>query len=88
MIPLSIVLNLDLDPWEDLKALPDVEKPKHATIERVGVLPNATQSGRACVELLIRTDDGELLIAETTLRLAITVLAAIAACPVAQMEDM
>lgn len=84
MIPLNITTNLELDPWTDLKR----DEITPGVIERVGVLPNGTQQGRACVELLIRLPDGRPVIAETTLRLFNMAARAVAATPVAQMEDL
>jgi len=84
MIPLSITTNLDLNPWTDLT----IDEITPGTIERVGVLPNGTEQGRACVELLIRLPDGRVVVAETTLRLFNLAARAIAATPVAQMEDL
>lgn len=90
MIPLSITANLEIDPWSDLSKADLRHNPDGATarIERVGVLPNGTQQGRACVALLIRLPDGTPVIAETTLRLFAVAGRAVAATPVAQMEDL
>jgi hypothetical protein len=90
MIPLTITTNLDINPWTDVVAagLPHNPDGVTARIERVGVLPNATQQGRACVAFLIRLPDGTPVIAETTLRLFDFAAKAIANTPVAQMEDM
>jgi len=84
VIPLSITTNLDINPWVDLKR----DQIIPGTIERVGVLPNGTKQGRACVELFIRLPDGRVVVAETTLRLFSLAARAIAATPVAQMEDL
>jgi hypothetical protein len=84
MIPLSITTNLELDPWTDLQR----EDIIPGTIERIGILPNGTQQQRACVELLIRLPDGRTVIAETTLRLFNVAARAVAATPVAQMEEL
>lgn len=92
MTPLmTITTNLELNPWDDL----DLAKlnaelmPNGATakLERVGVLPNATKEGRAGVALLIRLPDGRQVIAETTLRLFNAASAAVAATPIAQLEN-
>jgi hypothetical protein len=90
MIPLTITTNLEIDPWVDLldAGLPHNPDGATARIERVGILPNATQQGRACVEFLIRLPDGTPVIAETTLRLFNVAARAVAATPVAQMEDL
>lgn len=84
MIPLTITTNLDIDPWTDLTG----KLSTGGQIERIGVLPNGTKAERACVEVLIRTDDGRLLVAETTLRLFRFAATAVLATPVAQMEDL
>lgn len=84
MIPLTITTNLELDPWSDL----DRDEITPGTIERVGVLPNGTQQGRACVEFLIRTEDGQVIVAETTLRLFHMASHAVLATPIAEMEDL
>jgi hypothetical protein len=90
MIPLTITTNLDIDPWTDLldAGLPHNPNGVTARIERVGVLPNGTQQGRACIALLVRLPDGTPVIAETTLRLFNVAARAVAATPVAQMEDL
>lgn len=90
MIPMSVTPNLELNPWtdvsrDDLGLNPDGQS---AVIERAGLLPNATEQGRPCVELLVRLPDGRLLVVETTLRLFRTASAALLAAPVAQMEDL
>lgn len=58
-----------------------------AVIERMGLLPNATEQQRACVELLIRMPDGSLLIAETTWRLFATAAHALMHTPIALLEE-
>jgi hypothetical protein len=91
VIPLSVTTNLDLNPWTDLRGNVDFlmdPEGKNATVERIGVLPNGTHQGRACVELLIKLPDGRLVIAETTLRLFRMAAAAVLATPTAQMEDL
>lgn len=89
MIPLTITTNLDIDPWTDLLGIRNT--PTFAgggQIERIGVLPNGTQQERACVEFMIRLDDGRVVVAETTLRLFQAASHAVLASPVAQMEDL
>ncbi len=91
MTPLNVTLNLEIDPWRDLTpdTLPlNTDGGLSATLERVGVLPDGTQAGRATVLMLIRLPDGRQVVAETTLRLFKMAAAAIAASPVAQMEDL
>lgn len=86
----GITLNLDIDPWEpprnDRKSL----NPRNEScgITRLGVLPNGTSGGRATVFLEVRTPDGVTGIAEMTLRNFLAAAAAIAACPVAELEGL
>lgn len=89
MIGLTVTTNLELDPWTDLTPADLRHNPagKTATIERVGLLPNGTESGRATVELLITLPSGERVIAETTLRLFRTMSAALLAAPVAELDE-
>lgn len=79
---LDITPDIDLAPWKDAKGA------KHGIVERVGLLRNGTSSGRAAVEILIRLDDGSLVLAETTLRLARTAAAGIVASAVFSEEPM
>jgi hypothetical protein len=88
---LVLTPNLELDPWTDLQPatdhLPHNPNGACAVIERMGLLPNATEQQRACVELLIRLPDGSLLVAETTWRLFATAAHALMHTPVAQLEE-
>jgi len=85
---LVLTPNLELDPWRDLLGnLPHNPDGACAVIERMGLLPNATEQQRACVELLIRMPDGSLLIAETTWRLFATAAHALMHTPVALLEE-
>lgn len=87
---LGVTLNLDIDPWErprtDRKSLNP--RGESCGITRLGVFPNGTSNGRATVMLEVRTPDGVTGIAEVSLRNFLAAAAAIAACPVAQLEDM
>jgi hypothetical protein len=87
---LTVTTNVDLDPWTDLTPdrLPLNTGGLSAGVTRVGVLPNGTQGGRATVFLEVVLPDGTKVLAETTLRLFLTAAAAVAASPVAQMEDL
>lgn len=88
--PLDISTNLDLTPWFDLRENGELIKDpegRAATIDRIGILPDATMEHRACVELLIRLPDGRLVIAETTLRLFRAAAVALLASPTARMEE-
>lgn len=84
MIPLRLTMNLEIDPWDDLTR--DDITP--ATIERVGILPNATDAGRACVEFLCRTEDGRVIVAETTLRLFLMAARVVQSAPVTSLEEL
>ena len=76
--------NLDLNPWTELHGT----GPTELALTRVGVMPNGTKSQRAVVWLHLVTPDGEVMLCQTTLRLFLTIAAATAACPVAQLEEM
>lgn len=70
-------------------AFDDVDPRKLAgrgDIVRAAILRNGTAGGRASIALLIRLDDGRLVVAETTYRLAYTAARAIGASPVAAEE--
>lgn len=91
--PLTVTVNLDLDPWTDLRDNPRYDPGDPTTgispkLVRIGMLPNATHSGRATVMLLIQMPDGTLIPAETTWALFNAAAHALAASPVAQMEDL
>lgn len=91
MTDVIFTANLDINPWRDLQGGPlEQHNPNGMTarIERVGLLPNGTQEGRTCVELLIRLPDDTVLIAETTLRMFHALLHLVHAAPVAQMENL
>lgn len=83
MTPLSIRLNLDLDPWTDLR--PGLI---HGRLTHVGLLPNGTSGGRACVALRAVADDGREIVIETTWRLFLAAARVLAASPVAEMEEL
>jgi hypothetical protein len=81
---LDVRTDIDQDPWTDLQ---DVGV-GHGHIERVGFLRNGTKAGRGSIALVVRLDDGRLIIAETTYRLAYTAARVIAASPAAAEEDL
>jgi hypothetical protein len=85
---LHVTANLDIDPWSDLEGQPLVNGDKSALLERIGVLPNSTDSGRATVAVVVRLPDGRAVLAETTLRNFLVASGFIAGCPVARMEDL
>ena len=80
--PLEVSADLDRAPWSDLGA----RTVTHGMVQRIGLLPNGTQNGRASVALVIRTDDGRIVVAETTWRLFNVAARALAASPVAAAE--
>jgi hypothetical protein len=85
-----VTVNLDLDPWTDLRDNPRY-KPGGAVspkVVRIGLLPNGTSGRRATVMILAEMPDGSLVPVETTWRLFNTAARALAASPVAQMEDL
>lgn len=91
MIPLTVTMNLDIDPWTDLHddAAQVIDYGGDtAKLTRVGILPNGTRSGKATVGLLVELPDGRKVIAETTLALFLMAARACGASPIAQMEDM
>jgi hypothetical protein len=64
MIPLTISQNIEKDPWTECKDIPEM-----ADVIRIGRLPNGTYGGRSSVSFLIKRSSGELVLAQTTLRL-------------------
>ena len=81
--PLDIRPNLERNPWQDLD--PQVLATA-GTVERVGLLPNATSQGRCVFALLVRLPDGTPVVATTTWRMMNTAARALAASPEAQRE--
>lgn len=71
-------------PWSDL----DPKALTHGFIERVAFLRNATRHGNGGILVLIRLDDGRLVVAETTYRLAHAAARAIGASPHTADEDV
>lgn len=86
MIPLNVTLDLDASPWEDIDHRTTLPRVGLATVERVGILPRGTESGRSTVVLLVRMPDGRPVLAETTLRLFNAAARAVAASPIAEAE--
>lgn len=71
MPALSITLNLESDPWEDLKLRSEEGRLVHLKDApmRVGALPRGMQSGKASVAIAIELPDGRTVVAETSLEL-------------------
>lgn len=71
--PLDITLNLDDNPW------PDRADDPSGTLERIGVLPNATSGGRPAIFVDVRLADGRHVVASTTWNLLYSAARAIEA---------
>jgi hypothetical protein len=82
MTPLSITPNLDRNPWADITN----EVTGEGSIERIGLLPNATNNGRPSLAVVIRLPDGRAVIAETTWALMRNAVRALDASPVAEAD--
>lgn len=80
--PLDIRPDMEVAPWDDV----DPKSLLHGQIERVGLLRHGTSQGRASVALLIRLDDGRVVVGETTWRLFNTAARALAVSPAAAEE--
>lgn len=67
MVHIGITLNLDENPWTDLRERGDL---LHVTDSmRVGALPGGMTSGKASVAISFFLPDGRPVIAETSLAL-------------------
>lgn len=89
MIPITVTPDMSVNPWLENRAeIHDYANnhPGPAVVEKIGLLPEGTTSGRATVELLIRMPDGTVVLAETTLRLFRLASAALLASPIAEAE--
>ncbi len=80
-ISLDIRPNLEAAPWDDLPA-----PAGHGIIERIGLLPNGTNSGRPVLAMVIRLGDGQHVIAQTTWALISSTIRALAGSPVAELD--
>jgi hypothetical protein len=83
VIPLDIRPNMELNPWDDIPRAID-----GAELERIGLLPNGTTSGRPTIGLLVRLPDGTAVIAQTTWTLMRAAVRALDASPVAELDRM
>lgn len=81
MIPLSITLDVERSPWDDLP--PEVP---HGMLSRVGLLRHGTVEGRATVGIVVTLDDGTHVVAETTWALLRTAFTALEASPIVAEE--
>lgn len=80
MTPLSITLDIERDPWTDLKPGPD------GTLTRIGLLRHGTVAGNATVGLLIELPDGTHIIGQTTWKLFRMAYVAMNASPIIAEE--
>ena len=74
MIPLTVTLDIEKNPWTDLIGTEAAEG--MARIHKIGRLKNGTESGKETVCLHIVTPDGKSHIAETTMALMVNAMAA------------
>ena len=81
MEPLTVTPDVERAPWTDIPP-----SAPHGKLERIGLLRNGTEQGRATVGLVIKLDDGTHVVAETTWRLFNTSARALAASPIASEE--
>lgn len=80
MTPLSITLDVERHPWNDLRPGGD------GALVRVGLLRNGTVNGRATVAVVVELPDGSHVIGQTTWTLLRTAYAALAASPIVAEE--
>jgi hypothetical protein len=85
MTPLDITMNLATQPWGDLRQ--GMTKARHVPLERIGLLPSGTNSGRPTVELMA-TVHGRPVIFETTYRMLRTAMRCFAATPDGMLADL
>jgi hypothetical protein len=85
--PLIVSPDLAGGDWQDyLAAARDVGRLVDGTIDRIGIYPAGTVSGKATVMIGVMTSDGQVVIGETTLALFATAARALLAAPIAQAE--
>lgn len=84
MTHIHITANIELDPWTDLQAGPPLLNA--GEIERIGILPQGMQSGRASIAIIGRLPDGTPVVMETSLAMFRLAAAALLATPTAQFE--
>lgn len=84
MTPLTITLDVDRAPWDDLRlALPHMPDGRLA---RIGLLRHGTEGGKASVGVVIELPDGTHVIGQTTWALLRTAFQALAASPIVAEE--
>lgn len=80
--PLSVKPNLEVAPLE----LAAGEATPEGRLTQIGLLPNATNEGRAAVGVVVQLEDGSEVVAVTTWRLLHSAVRALAAGPVGSAE--
>lgn len=70
MIHVDVRPDLEASPWSDL------HDPQPATLEAIGALPRGMTSGKTSVALRIKLENGETVVAQTSLALFATTYAA------------
>lgn len=83
MEPLSVIPDIERAPWSDLPV-----NVLQGRLERLGLLRNGTQQGRATIAMVVRLPDGTPVVAETTWRLFNLAARALAASPIASEETL
>lgn len=88
MIPIDITPDIDASPWDHLspEVMPLNPDGEPALLQRIGLLRNGTQEGRAVVLMQLTLPDGTTVIAQTTWRLMATAVRALEAGPVGREE--
>lgn len=85
MPDLTVTTNIELDPWTDLG--PPMAALREGRLERIGLLPDGTEGGRAVVAMVVVLPDGEHVFVQTTLRIFRATAAALLAAPVAELDE-
>jgi hypothetical protein len=85
---LSITANLDLNPWDDLKAQAESGQLQFGTVERVGMMPAGMHSGKAAVMIAGTTDEGKPIVLQVSWAMFQMAYAGLSGTPTAQMENL
>lgn len=81
MALLSISLDIEQNPWTDLRP----STPAGA-LDRIGLLRHGTKDGKASVAVVVSLPDGRKVVGETTWALLRNAVAAMAASPIVAEE--
>lgn len=85
--PLIVSPDLTDGDWQDyLAAAKQVGRLIDGTLDRIGIYPGGTTTGKSTVMIGVMTSDGQVVIGETTLALFATAARALLAAPIAQAE--